>query len=223
MGVHDGHRRRKKEQFLRTGLDGFADHEVLELLLYYAIPRRDTNELAHRLLERFGSLQGVFDAPAEELEKVEGMGENAAILLTLLPAASRRAHSEARCETALGSVEACGRYFTALLAHERREVLYEACLDAKGKLLACKKLSRGGADSAPMPLRQVVENALLANASAVVLAHNHPSGVALPSQSDCHATLRVRDALQTMDIRLVDHLVVADEDFVSMAQSGYLL
>ena len=223
MTIHEGHRQRKKEQYLRTGLDGFADHEVLELLLYYAIPRRDTNELAHRLLQRFGSLQSVFDAPVEELEKVEGMGENSAILLTLLPRAERRACIGETRVTVLGSVESCGRYFTALLSRQRQEVLYQACLDAKCKLISCKKLSQGGVDSAALSVRQVVENALLAGASSVVLAHNHPSGVALPSESDRTVTRRVGEALQTMDIRLLDHIVVADNDFVSMAQSGYLL
>ena len=222
MGLHDGHRARKKALFRQSGLDGFADHEVLELVLYYAIPRRDTNETAHRLLQKFGSLQNVFSAPAEELAKVEGVGENAALLLTLLPAAVRRGRSGGR-ERVLNSVDKCGRYFLELLGGERQEALYEACLDAKGKLLSCKKLAQGSADSAVLSVRQVVENALLCGASGVVLAHNHPSGIALPSESDRAATLWIRDALKPMDIRLLDHIIVADGDFVSMNQSGYLV
>ena len=104
-----------------------------------------------------------------------------------------------------------------------QELLYQACLDGKGKLLSCKKLSQGSADCTALSVRQVVENSLLSGASAVVLAHNHPSGVALPSESDRAVTLWVRDALKTMDIRLLDHIIVADNDFVSMNQSGYLL
>ena len=96
MGIHDGHRARKKAQFRQHGLDGFADHEVLELLLYYAIPRKDTNEIAHRLLQKFGSLQNVFAAPAEELAKVDGVGESAALFLTLLPQVQKRAMRSAR-------------------------------------------------------------------------------------------------------------------------------
>ena len=223
MGLHDGHRARKKEQFRRQGLDGFADHEVLELLLYYAIPRRDTNETAHRLLQKFGTLQNVFNAPAEELSRVEGMGEGAALFLTLLPAVYRRTMRSTGQEKVLNSVEKCGRYFLSLLAQERQETLYQLCLDAKGKLLTCKKLSQGSADCTALSVRQVVENALLSGASAVVLAHNHPSGVALPSENDRAVTLWVRDALKTMDIRLLDHIIVADGDYVSMNQSGYLL
>ena len=223
MGLHDGHRARKKEQFRQHGLDGFADHEVLELLLYYAIPRRDTNETAHRLLQKFGSLQNVFSAGAEELARVEGVGESAALFLTLLPAVQKRAARSGGREKVLNSVDKCGRFFLELLAHQRQETLYQACLDAKGKLLSCKQLSQGSADCTALSVRQVVENALLTDASAVVLAHNHPSGVALPSENDQAVTLWVRDALNTMDIRLLDHIIVADGDFVSMNQSGYLL
>ena len=111
MGLHDGHRARKKEQFRQHGLDGFADHEVLELLLYYAIPRRDTNETAHRLLQKFGSLQNVFSAGTEELARVEGVGESAALFLTLLPALQKRAARSGGREKVLNSVDKCGRFF----------------------------------------------------------------------------------------------------------------
>ena len=112
MGLHDGHRARKKEQFRRHGLDGFADHEVLELLLYYAIPRRDTNETAHRLLQKFGSLQNVFSAEAEELARVEGVGESAALFLTLLPAVQKRAARSGGREKVLNSVDKKGSTWT---------------------------------------------------------------------------------------------------------------
>src|SRR5574344_1510479 len=111
MGVHDGHRQRKKEQFLRNGLDGFADHEALELLLFYAIPRKDTNELAHNLLEYFGSLRAVLSAPAEELERWPCIGENAAALLKLVPAIYRRSQMPTEEEQILNSVENTGRFF----------------------------------------------------------------------------------------------------------------
>ena len=219
MGLHDGHRARKKEQFRRHGLDGFADHEVLELLLYYAIPRRDTNETAHRLLQKFGSLQNVFSAEAEELARVEGVGESAALFLTLLPAVQKRAARSGGREKVLNSVDKCGRFFLELLAHQRQETLYQACLDAKGKLLSCKRLSQGSADCTALSVRQVVENALLSDASAVVLAHNHPSGLAVPSPEDIQTTRRIAQALQAVDIVLADHIVIADDDYVSIAMS----
>lgn len=222
MGIHDGHRARKKQQFLQAGLDSFADHEVLELLLYYAIPRRDTNPIAHALLKKFGSLEGVFHATVEELQQVEGVGESAALLLSLLPEAISRSERSSKSEKILNTVEKCGKYFLALLDHERREILYQACLDAKGKLIVCKKLSEGNADSAAFSVRQVVRNALLSDASMVVLAHNHISGVALPSESDRIVTRRVREALRGLDIELMDHIIVSDGDYVSMNQSGML-
>lgn len=223
MGVHDGHRQRKKEQFLRRGLEGFADHEVLELLLYYAIPRRDTNELAHRLIDRFGTLRGVFDAAPEELRQVDGMGESAALFLQLLPAVGRRALLNEKKEVILNSVETVGAFFARLLDAERREVLYQVCLDAKGKLLSYHRLASGTVSMAPVSVREVVENALRCDASRVVLGHNHPSGVALPSEEDRQITLQIQQALATMSITLVDHIIVADGDFVSMAASGMLL
>ena len=223
MGLHDGHRQRKKEQFRTQGLASFADHEALEVLLYYAVPRQDTNETAHRLLQQFGTLRDVLDAPPEELEKVQGVGQNAATLLHLVSAINRRVPYATGKSVILNSVEKCGNYFLQLLSGERHEVLYQACLDGKGKLIACRKLADGNIDSAALSVRQVVNNALACEASAVVLAHNHPSGVALPSEDDRAVTILVRDALKMMDIRLVDHIVVADGDFVSMAQSGFLL
>lgn len=223
MGLHDGHRQRKKQQFLRRGLESFADHEVLELLLFYAIPRCDTNETAHRLLEKFGSLKNVFYAPMEELQKVEGVGENAAVLIRLLPALQHRISMREKAERVLNSVESAGKFFSRLLKEERREVLYQVCLDAKGKVLNYKRLSSGTVSMASVSVREVVENALHTDASVVILGHNHPSGIALPSEEDRQITIQIQKALAAMGIRLADHIIVADDDFVSMADSGLLL
>lgn len=223
MAVHDGHRQRKKEQFRMHGLDAFADHEVLELLLYYAIPRRDTNPVAHRLMERFGSLDGVFSATVEELEEVEGMGKNAATLLALWMPLYRRVRTKPTAkEVILNSTEQAGQYFMDLFFGMRREELYEACLDAKGKLLACCRIAEGGVDAVNISTRRLVENALKCGASAVILAHNHPSGIALPSPDDNTTTLAVWDALRAVGIPLIDHIIVADEDYVSLHDNGLL-
>lgn len=223
MGIHEGHRQRKKEQFLKGGLESLADHEVLELLLYYAIPRRDTNALAHQLIERFGSLDRVLHAAPEELQKVNGIGENAAILLHLVPAIMHRAEEKIPTERILNSVERSGDFFMELLSGQRREVLYQVCLDAKGKVLSYRQIAAGNVDSVILNVREIVENALHVDASGVLLGHNHPSGIALPSPEDRSMTLQVCRALETMGIQLVDHIIVADGDFVSMAASGLLL
>lgn len=224
MGIHDGHREKKRRQFLDHGLDSFADHEALELLLFYAIPRRDTNVTAHRLLEKFGTLDGVLSAPVEELCQVEGVGETAAALLKLVPQIYRRARlSAARQETILNSTRLAGDYLLCLFIGETHtEVLYQLCLDRKGKLLACRKVGTGGVSAVSVDIRKIVENALLTGASDVILAHNHPSGVALPSEDDYAATYQVREALRTVGVRLTDHIVVSDNDYVSMKDSGHL-
>jgi len=221
MGLHDGHRARKKSQFLEQGLDSFADHEVLELVLFYAIPRRDTNETAHLLMQQFGSLQGVLDADVEELQRIPGVGESAALLLKLIPAVCRRAGKPTALPVKpILRGEQAGEYFLHLMDGEKRERLYLMCLDAKGKVLSCRLAAQGGVNVTAVSVRQVVDLALRSGSSAVVLAHNHPSGVALPSRADQAMTRQVADALRPLGIRLLDHIVVADGDFVSMADSG---
>lgn len=222
MGVHEGHRQRKKEQFRNHGLHGFADHEVLELLLYYAIPQKDTNELAHILIKQFGSLEQVVHAPVEELMKVKGVSEHTALLLKLIPAAYQRIMQSEKTDDILNSVEKSGQYFMRLLNGERREVIYMACLDQKGKVISCCRLAEGDVNVAPLSIRQATERALVANAAMVLLAHNHPSGIALPSEEDIYVTRMIKDILYPLNIQLVDHIVVADGDFVSMRDSGML-
>lgn len=223
MGIHDGHRQKMKRRFLETGLSGFADHEVLELLLFYAIPRQDTNETAHRLMERYGSLDAVLSAPVEDLQKVDGVGESAALLVRLVRQLCMRSALPRPEETViLNSTAKAGRYLMTQFTGKKSELVLQLCLDRKGKLLACRQLSEGGVSSANLSIRRMVENALLFSASSVILAHNHPSGVALPSGDDFVTTEKAREALETVNVRLLDHIIVADGDFVSLADSGYL-
>ena len=224
MNPHQGHRERKKPQVQDCGLDAFADHEALELLLYYAIPRQDTNPLAHELLRRFGSLEAVLDASQEDLTTVPGIGENSALLLRLVPQLYRRALAGPRGKAViLNTPEKIGHYLLQRYAGEVREVVYELCLDQKGKLLTCCRVAEGSGASADFNVRTVLMNAIRCGASLVVLSHNHPSGLALPSAADQTATDRVQRALDTVGIQLLDHIVVADNDFVSMSDSGLLV
>ena len=223
MGIHDGHRDKMRRRFLSGGLEPFADHEALELLLNYAIPRRDTNPIAHALMERYGSLSAVLSAPPEDLEKVEGIGRSAAVLIKLVPRLYQKARlADAAQETVLNSSERAGAYLIERFSGETHEVVYLLCLDRKGKLLSCKRMGEGGIASAGLDIRKLLETALLTSASAVILSHNHPSGVALPSADDFTATERAKTALESIGVQLADHIVVADGDFVSMADSGYL-
>lgn len=223
MGLHDGHRQRKKEQFLQHGLDVFADHEALELLLFYAIPRQDVNPTAHLLLEHFGSLEAVLAASTEELEQVPGVGRSAAALIQLVPQLVRRAKASSAANTkVLDTTERIGAFFLDQYVAQDHEVVYLLCLDAKGRMLSCHTIGDGDIASAQMQLRSVVEIALRSNAVLAALAHNHPSGVAFPSQADRIATSQIQSALSTIGVTLVDHIVVADDDYISFRHAGLL-
>lgn len=221
MSIHDGHRQRLKERFLREGLDNFEQLQVLELLLFYCIPRQDTNPIAHALLDRFGSVSKVLEATPEELKKVPGVGESAALFLSLIMATGRYyLVNQKEKDTILTSIEKCGKYLLPFFHGRRNETVFLLCLDAKCKVLCCKEVGEGSVNSAAVPIRRIVEMALGANATSVVLAHNHPSGLALPSGEDIQTTRRLNLALRAVEIELVDHVVVADGDYVSLAQSG---
>lgn len=222
MSIHDGHRQRLKQRFLTEGIDSFTEIQALELALFYCIPRKDTNPIAHALLQRFGSLSQVLEAPAEELVKVNGISENAALFLRMITELGRFYQvSRAEKHTILDSIEKCAEYLVPRFFGRRVEMVYLLCLDAKCKLLCCKEVGEGGVNSAAISPRKIVEMALGCNASTVVLAHNHPSGLAFPSGEDIATTKRIWMALHTVEIVLVDHIIVADGDYVSMAQSGY--
>ena len=223
MSIHNGHRQRLKDRFRREGLDNFDELYVLELLLFYCIPRADTNPLAHRLIDHFGSLTGVFEASPEELEKVEGMGKNASTFLSLIIQVGRY-YQVKRSEPGkiLSKLEDCGNYLLPYFLNRDQETVFLLCLDAKCKVLCCKMVGEGSVNSANVPIRRIVEYALAANATTVVLAHNHPSGLAIPSADDIHTTYRLATALDAVEITLADHIVVCNEDYVSMVQSGYI-
>ncbi len=221
--LHVNHRARMKERFLQNGIDVFPDHNVMELMLFYAVPRRDVNPLAHTLLRRFGTLAGVFDAGYEELLEVEGVGENIATLIKLVPQVARRYQiSRESVEQTLDSTKKLGTVLTPYFFGEQEEVVYLLCMDAKCKVLGVRLLGRGTLGSANVSLRKLVETALRLNTAIAVLAHNHPSGNAVPSVEDREVTRKVFDALDAVNILLADHLVVADGDFVSLNESGMM-
>lgn len=222
MSIHGGHRQRLKERFRREGLDNFDELYVLELLLFYCVPRIDTNPLAHRLLDTFGSLTAVLDASAEELEKVDGISSNISTFLNLITQAGRY-YQIKRSEPGeiLKTIEQCGRFLVPYFYGRDNETVFVLCLDAKCKVLCCKKVGEGSVNSANVPVRRIVEIALGANATTVVLAHNHPSGLAIPSAEDIQTTHRVSAALEAVEIILADHIVVSGDDYVSIVQSRY--
>ena len=223
MGIHDGHRDRLRQRFLEHGLDNFSDVNVLELMLCYVIPRKDVNPIAHALLDTFGSLHGVFEATPDALMQVDGVGENVASMIRLIPQINRRyLMSREDDRDILRDSQSAGLYLQPRFLYEREEIVLMVCLDASCRILCCRELARGETNTASLSVRKLVELALAQNSSSVILAHNHTSGIAVPSQEDVTTTKHVAEALEMVGIRLSDHLVMAGSDFVSMADSGML-
>ena len=221
MGTHDGHRQRLKTEFLARP-DSFPDHKLLELLLFYTNPRSDTNPLAHELIDRFGSLAGVLDATPEELQKVKGVGEHAAVLFKAVKEFSGRYLT---VRTQVDGIARNARDYYALLRPyffgARNEMLCLLCLDGKHKVLGIRRLGEGNVNAVSITTRLIAEAALSLNASAVVLAHNHVSGIALPSDEDVATTNSLAPILSTLGIDLTDHLIFVDDDMVSLRDSGF--
>ena len=220
--IHDGHRDRLRRRFRDEGLAHFDDLHILELLLFYGQPRKNTSPAAHALLKEFGSLAGVLDARTEDLMEVAGIGESTALFLRLFPQVMQRyLHEQSGVGNVLADTEQCGRYLLSCYFQEREEVVYLLCLDAKCKLLDCNLIHRGSVNAASISVRKIVEQALRCNASSVILSHNHVSGVALPSHEDLATTRQLQTALEAVGVTLTDHIIVAGDDFVSLKETGY--
>lgn len=210
-----------KARFLREGLDAFEDHNALELLLFYAVPQRDTNELAHKLISAFGSFSAVFDAPVESLMQVGGIKENAAILIKLIPALyGKYAQNKQSAGTLfLKSAQAAGEYLVPQFAGQSAERFLAICMNHKCKVLKTVVISDGTANSTALRSRQLAEAVIHTGATNVILAHNHPEGVAAPSMQDVDATRYLFSMLRNLGVKLNDHIIVAGDDWFSMATS----
>ncbi len=223
MSLHDGHRARLKKRFLEYGAEGIDDVNLLELLLFFALPRVDTNETAHELLARFGTIDGVLEASADELRATPGVGESATVLLKLIPTLAKRyLAAKNSIGSILASTEDAGDFLLPRFLGERDETVLLVCMDTKMKVVSCRKIASGDVSVAHLSIRKVVEQALAQNAPYVILAHNHIGGFALPSVEDVNATLQLRDALSLVGVTLIDHIVVSGDDFVSMKDDGSL-
>lgn len=224
MGIHAGHRKRLKERFIREGIDHFEEHQILEMLLFFGIPRRDTNEIAHGLIKEFKDLSGVLDAKIEDLQRVEGVGENAATLLSLMAPLSRRYQScKFKGRHQLNSSQKAGDYAMHLFTDVRYECFYLICLNNQNQVRHAAKTFEGTINEAAVYPRLVVETALKHQASGVILAHNHPGGSTKPSQGDIQVTKRIKEALGAIDIKVIDHIIVGDNRYYSFAEEGLVL
>lgn len=221
--IHQGHRQRVRERFLQTGLNGFQEHQILEFLLFYAIPRADTNPLAHRLLRRFGSLNEVLAASIPALRSVEGMTENAAIYLRLIASVYAASPDKTYAQVPMNNPASICAYFQRIYAYENREVLRLACLDEQFFLRNCHILEVGTTRSVTVSIRKIVEHAIFDNSSILILAHNHPNSTAQVSREDISSTEQIMGYLKTLSIELFDHIIVGQDNVISMRDTGCLL
>ena len=211
---------RLTRSFLTRDPDALPDVQLLELLLRFSV--EDAAGLAARIMEQYPSIAALIEADPDRLAEIEGMNEESVLLLRLVPELHRRYFlSRSKGESRLLCSTDFGHYLLPYFYGARDEMIYLLLLDAGGKVLNCRKLGHGSVNSANVPTRRLVQEALTANATGLVLAHNHPSGIALPSKEDIEITLRLRDALSALEIVLLDHVIIADDDFVSMRESGY--
>lgn len=217
--VHKDHRQRVRARYFKDGIGSMADHNIIEFLLFYGIPFKDTNNIAHALVEKFGDLNGILEAPKEELMKVDGVGENVAALLCLTHDVALL-YNERRQQRILDEIDKpVIPYIEAKYSDERREIVYLLCLDASGKLQRCIKVCDGSPDIAVVDTRAIVETVVRFDSKHVILAHNHPNGFAVPSVADVKTTEELIPVLEAIGVNLVDHIIVSADDTFSMAQS----
>ena len=215
---HKGHRERVRMRFRSTGLESFPDHNLLELLLFFSVPQGDTNETAHRLIQHFGSLINVLDAPFDELMKVSGIGEVSATLIMLVPQLANRYFEEQRKEKrSFDSTQALHSYVISRFAGLTTEKAFLLCLNNANQLSHCGPVSLGTKYAVSLDNRTLLETAFRHGATKVVLAHNHPNGLAAPSKDDISCTEEAVKLFRSVDITLVDHLIVAAGECFSMA------
>lgn len=221
--MHEGHRNRMRDKLLSGGIENFKEHEIIEVLLYYCIPRQNTNEIAHALLEQFGSLRGVLDANADELQKVPGIGPNAAVFLTMLPQVLRRYELE-RFEKRplLGDSTSSSLFVYELLKGLPEERCVSLYLDTRSRLIHYEILGSGIANQVGIQSRKVLEGAMRHRAVSVIIAHNHPGGSRTPSSGDLAVTYDVMNTLSAGGVRLLDHLIVTNEGVTSLENLGLL-
>lgn len=218
---HKDHRKRMRKRFLEHGFQGFAEHEILELLLFFAIPRCDTNPLAHKVLNEYKTLANALDASYEDLVKIPGMGENSAVLLSMIPQLFRAYEtSKYGKDCLLHDSCALGEYAVSMFRGKKKEEFALICLDSNRRVRWSGSIISGTIDRLEAYPRVVVEEVLKHNAKTVVFVHNHPNGALRPSAEDRQTTKILVDILDGIGVRVIDHIIVSDGRFYSMAETG---
>ncbi len=222
--MHDGHRNRMRKRFLKdANFDNFAPHEILELLLYSTISRRDTNPIAHALIREFGSLSGVLDASPEQLKKVDGVGENTAFMLSMMPSLFA-AYNQAKWERniALSTTDIAGQFAINLFIGKPYEEFRIICVDSARRVTYQGAIAHGTINEVPSYPRLAVEEVLKHKAQNVIFTHNHPNGSLQPSEGDKIATEQLLSAMDAIGVSVLDHIIVSGNRYFSMADMGLL-
>ena len=221
--VNKGHRDRLKTRFLNEGLQGFPPHQVLELLLFFGIPYKDTNEYAHRLITEYGSLSGVLNADYRDLAAFKGIGPHAALLLKLIPELARRyAMDRWKDRPQIKNVADAGLYASTLFIGLEHEAFYMICMNAQNRVINPALISEGTVNEAMVYPRIILENAFRFNCVTAIFAHNHPGGSTEPSRADIEMTKKLKKALECVSIQVMDHIIVAGGDYLSMAEKCFI-
>lgn len=211
--IHSGHRQRVKDRFLRDGIDGFAKHEMLELLLFYSVPLKDTNPIAHKLLNKFGSLKAVFEATVEELCTVEGVSTHTATLIKLIPSIWREANSEINDKEQYNSVSKLGELMIKKYAGINVETVFLVMLDNSMHIIDIAKICEGSVNQVHADMRKMLELTIRKNAAFVLVTHNHPNGSIIPSSEDLTTTKELEKAFNTIRVDMLEHLLIAGDKY----------
>lgn len=214
-----GHRQRLKNRYMESGFSSFSDHEVLELIFFYAIPRRDTKPMAKQLLADFGSLQAVFEASPEDLMRIGKVSENVAILFSLMLKTYEVYLAQEDTKIVFKSPDVVSRYLKKFFVNEKRECFYLVCLDQNKKLINTLMVSEGSTNEIQIYIRNIFEVVIKTNATNVILVHNHPSGECVPSKSDIMTTNEIIKSLELVSVKVVDHIIMTKDDYYSFAKN----
>lgn len=224
MGIHDGHRQKLRKNFIEVGLEGKTDHQILELLLTYALPRIDVNPLAHELIDKFGSLSGVLDADITQLTKINYVSENVAVLLKLVPQISAKYYqSKHGKRVRLNTVDAIKDYMIPQLANEKTEVFYVLCLDTHLNLTRTIRHSEGSPSGTSIDIRALANQVLNAGTDRIILVHNHLSNSVEPSPADIDATRKIQTAFEMLNVNVLDHVIISGDKYFSFFANKEML
>lgn len=218
--IHKGHRERMRKKLIQSGFDGFTNHEILELLLFYSRPRIDTNAIAHRLIDKYKTISGVCNADIEDLKEIEGIDEASAVLIKMIPLLAKEYMNSSSNSIHMSNYNTVCEYFKTQFLGETVEKIRIACLDDKLRLISGKIIAEGAPGGVGINIRRIVEFTYKNKCENVILAHNHPHGDIIPSDDDIKATAEIYNTLKPVGINLLDHIIVADGQAISLKESG---